>query len=148
MKDFIIRLISIFIAVPTMATINLLIDGVFGETDPYAGEGVNYTTSPLAEWYVIATFAFPVYLLLGIPVSYVVDYISKKLNKRFTVKVYLLKLTLYLVVCVVLISLVTYREQLFTLFPVHLIIVPVLTGFHALYFLEKSFKNKRKTPSP
>ena len=63
-----------------------------GEHTTYSGEGGNYIVAPLSGWYAVTAFAFPVYLLLGVPIAYLIDYISKKMNKKFTVETYLLKM--------------------------------------------------------
>lgn len=136
-KDFVIRLVSVFLAIPSMLLINLFIEYISEGLTPYVGEEVDYSGSIFAQLLGTAMYAFPVYLIVGIPVSYLVDYISSQLNKKFLSLNYLLELCLYGLVCLVMISLFIGYQNLFTLLPVELIIIPVLTYFHILYFIRK-----------
>ena len=136
-KDFVIRLVSVFLALPVMLVINQFIEYSTGNLALYAGEGADDSGVTFGQFLFVAVYAFPVYLFVGIPVSYLVDYISNKLSRRFRLNSYFLKLSIYGLVCIIMIFLFINNEELFSLTPVLLIIVPVLTYFHILYFLRK-----------
>ncbi|MGM0898078.1 MAG: hypothetical protein ACQEV0_09265 [Bacillota bacterium] len=137
MKDFAIRLVSVLFAIPSMLLINLAIEYLSGGFAPYTGEGVDYSGSIYAGLLFVGFYSLPVYLFLGIPVSYLVDYISKKLKPNSLAYSYVDKLILYGVVCVIMLSLFVRKEDLFSVGPYMLIVIPVLTYFHVLYFLKK-----------
>ena len=78
-------------------------------------------------------YSFPIYLVLGIPVSYLVDALS---GNRYGYS-YSDKLIMYLLVCIILMYLLIRKEDIFTLGPVIMVIVPVMSYFHVLYFMKK-----------
>ena len=136
-EDFVIRLVSVFLALPVMLVVNQFIEYSIGGLTPYPGGGVDGSEPIFMPLLLVAVYALPVYLFVGIPVSYLIDYISNKLSRRFRSNSYFLKLSIYGLVCIIMIFLFINNEELFSLTPVLLIIVPVLTYFHILYFLRK-----------
>lgn len=44
---------------------------------------------------------------------------------------------MYLLVCIILMYLLIRKEDIFTLGPVIMVIVPVMSYFHVLYFMKK-----------
>lgn len=82
-------------------------------------------------------FAWPVYLFLGIPVSYLVDYVTSKTNIKTINKIYCFKLTLYLFISILLLLLLYNVEFIVGL---QLIVLPVLIWFHVLYLLGREFQ--------
>lgn len=144
MKDFKIKLISVFLAIPSMLLINLCIEYFSGGLVPYEGEGVDYSGSIFAQLLGTGLYALFVYLFIGVPVSYLVDYFLSKINKKSLLKNYLVELSIYVLICIVMISLFIGDENLFTLLPINLIIIPVLTYFHILYFSRKIQKKSRE----
>ncbi|ALS74095.1 hypothetical protein AUC31_01970 [Planococcus rifietoensis] len=132
MKDFTTRFVSVLLAIPSMLLINLIIEYLSGGLAPYTGEGVDYSGPVWLGLLVVGLYSFPVYLILGIPVSYLVDFLS--VNTRGYS--YLDKLIMYMLVCIILIYLLDDMENIFSLAPVMLVIVPVMSYFHVLYFLK------------
>lgn len=132
MKDFATRFVSVLLAIPSMYLINLAIEYLNGGFAPYTGEGVYYSTPFWSGLFVIGLYSFPVYLVMGILVSYLVDFLSIK-SKGYS---YLDKLIMYMLVCIILIYLFVPNENIFTLGPVMLVIVPVMSYFHVLYFMK------------
>lgn len=133
MKDLTTRLISVLFAIPIMLLINLAITYLSGGLAPYAGEGVDYSGPRWLGLLVTGVYSFPIYLVLGIPVSCLVDALS---GNRYGYS-YLDKLIMYLLVCIILMYLLVRKEDIFTLGPVIMVIVPVMSYFHVLYFMKK-----------
>ncbi|MEZ0480383.1 hypothetical protein [Planococcus sp. SSTMD024] len=132
MKDFTIRFVSVLLAIPIMLLINLTIEYLSGGLAPYTGEGVDYSGPIWLSLLVVGLYSLPVYIVLGIPVSYLVDFLS--INTRGYS--YWDKLIMYILVCIILIYLFVPNENIFTLGPVMLVIVPVMSYFHVLYFMK------------
>lgn len=132
MKDFTTRFISVLLAIPSMYLINLAIEYLSGGFAPYTGEGVYYSTPLWSGLFIVGLYSFPVYLVLGIPVSYLVDFLSVN-SRNYS---YLDKLIMYMLVCIILVYLLVHKEDIFTLGPVMMIIVPVMSYFHVLYFMK------------
>ena len=132
MKDFTTRFISVLLAIPSMYLINLAIEYLSGGFAPYTGEGVYYSTPLWSGLFIVGLYSFPVYLVLGIPVSYLVDFLSVNSHNYS----YLDKLIMYMLVCIILVYLLVHKEDIFTLGPVMMIIVPVMSYFHVLYFMK------------
>lgn len=133
MKDITTRFVSVLIAIPVMLLINLAIEYLSGGLAPYTGEGVDYSGPVWPGLLVVGIYSFPIYLVLGIPVSYIVDALS---GNRYGYS-YLDKLIMYTIVCILLMYLLVRKEDIFTLGPVIMVIVPVMSYFHVLYFMKK-----------
>ncbi len=144
MKSFSVRIISTIISVPVLIIISGILDFFIYTELPMGDENVT-NANPQGIYSIMANFTlayiyvWPVYLFLGIPVSYVVDYLTRKVNIKTIKKIYCFKLASYLFICILLLLLLYEVEFMAGL---QIIVLPVLIGFHVLYLLRREFKGK------
>jgi hypothetical protein len=130
MKKFLLILLSIIIASPISALLFfssylfLLEDPGFNEYAPFWG-GV----------FAYSFFQIPFYVVIGIPVTLLIDF-ATIYRKHTSLKIiYLFQFVLYTISGLLIISLLSL-ENGFDVEAV-LLIIPVLTYFHILFFLRK-----------
>lgn len=141
MKSFSVRIISTIISVPVLIIISGILDFFAYPEMPMGNENpVDANPQGIMANFIIAyIFVWPVYLFLGVPVSYVVDYLTGKVNIKTIKKIYCFKLASYLFICILLLLLLYEVEFMAGL---QIIVLPVLIGFHVLYLLRREFKGK------
>ena len=136
------RLLSVLIAVPITIVFFLFLDA-FGPVLTEETGSADLSTQILESTTMLVMFATLVFVLVGVPVSYGVDYVAKRMNSRSQVQSYLVKLTLYLMIAVGIIMLTFERGSAFDLVSISGIIGPVLIGYHVLYLIRKEYRGKQ-----
>lgn len=129
------RLLSAIIA-PPIAIIVLEILNYFTLTESEKIEIVMFDYSLFQFLYVAYVFYFPFYLVAGVPTSYIVDYISKKVPGKSPIWKYCLKLFLYIFMASAFFSLLFESPFAFHAF----FIAPALIGFHLLFLIRKEYQ--------
>ncbi|RAZ77714.1 hypothetical protein DP120_09535 [Planococcus halotolerans] len=141
MKSLSVRIKSTIISVFILVIIYGVLD-FFAYPELYTGS-TNMAPakfeSMILGFMLLFIFAWRVYLFLGIPVSYLVDYLTGKANIKTIKKIYCFKLVLYLFISLLLLLLLYNVEFIVGL---QLIVIPVLIWFHVLYLLRREFKEK------
>ncbi|PKR86807.1 hypothetical protein [Heyndrickxia camelliae] len=134
-KSLFIRILCVFIS-SLIFSVLLFVIGYINEPSPVPPEpGVVDMTPPvLSTFLVIQLYAIPIFLILGIPVSYLIDSICKLINLKTNILIYLFKLLLYCIAATIIYK--TLFNDFFLSF------LPVLTYFHVLLFLEKFLTRK------
>jgi len=134
-KSLFIRILCVFIS-SLIFSVLLFVIGYINEPSPVPPEpGVVDMTPPvLSTFLVIQLYAIPIFLILGIPVSYLIDSICKLINFKTNILIYLFKLLLYCIAATIIYK--TLFNDFFLSF------LPVLTYFHVLLFLEKFLTRK------
>lgn len=141
MKSLSVRIISTILSIPILVIVNVILDFfIYPELRMGNENPVNANPQGIMPDFIFAyIFAWPVYLVLGIPVSYLVDYLTGKTNIKTIKKIYCFKLVSYLFICILLLLFLYNVEFMGGL---QLIVIPVLIGFHVLYLLRREFKAK------
>lgn len=85
-------------------------------------------------------FAWPTYLFVGIPVSYLVDYLTAKTKVQSIKLRYIFKLLVYLMISILPLLVFYPTEEDPNLDACLIIVLAVIVGFHTLYFLRKEYK--------
>ncbi|HZH59534.1 MAG TPA: hypothetical protein VEY70_08170 [Metabacillus sp.] len=122
-------LLAILIAAPLSSLISVIID-YFSMTESLREEYYEYN-HPFGDFAVVAIGSIPVYLIIGIPVTLIIDLLTKKIGVTTTYKVYLLKFFLYSLSSIGLASLLPSNE----IEAYGFIALFVLTYFHVLFYL-------------
>lgn len=141
MKSLSVRIISTIISVPVLIIIGGILDSIVYPELRTGNENLA-TANPhaiISNFILAYIYVWPVYLVLGIPVSYLVDYLTGKTNIKTIKKIYCFKLASYIFICILLLLLLYEVEFMAGL---QLIVIPVLIGFHVLYLLRREFKAK------
>lgn len=129
MKQFSIIILAILISAPLSSFIGVVID-YLSMTESLREEYYKYNS---LDWDLVAVafFSIPVYLIIGIPVTLIIDFLTKKIGLITTFKKYLLQLLLYSLSAIGLASIIFSNE-----FEVYgFIALFVLTYFHVLFYL-------------
>lgn len=138
------RLLSLFISVPITIMFFFFLD-IFGPVLTEEPGVAGLSSEALESVLLMTMFTIPVYIVIGIPVSYGVDYVAKRMHSPSQVQAYLVKLTLYVMVAVFMILLTFERGSALDLVPISGIIGPVLIGFHALFLIRREYRAKGAT---
>lgn len=141
MKSFSVRIISTIISVPVLIIISGILDS-FVYPELRTGNENLATASPhaiISNFILAYIYVWPFYLFIGIPFSYLVDYLTGKTKIKTIKKIYCFKLVSYLFISILLLPLLYNVEFTARL---NLIVLPVLIGFHVLYLLRREFKEK------
>lgn len=141
MKSLLVRIISTIISVPVLIIISGILDS-FVYPELRTGNENLATANPYAiisNFILAYIYVWPVYLFLGIPVSYLVDYLTGKTKIKTIKRIYCFKFISYLFISLLLLLLLYNVEFTARL---NLIVLPVLIGFHVLYLLRREFKGQ------
>jgi|GEM_PF-3610334 len=134
-KSFLERFFSAVISAPLYVMLMFLWQLVIANEQDLLSE----LTLFKAFW-VTYVFIFPAFFVLGIPMSYLVDFLMSLVPYRSWIVAYCCKLALY----VLFTSLVFFAMfQVFTLTDVELLnisLVPALIGFHVLFILRREYR--------
>lgn len=133
------RLLSVLIAVPITIVFFLFLDTLGPVLTEETG-AVDLSSEILESTMLLVLFSTLVFVLIGIPVSYGVDYVAKRMQSRSHVQSYLVKLTLYLMIAVGIIMLTFERGSALDLVPISGIVGPVLIGYHVLFLIRKEYR--------
>lgn len=140
------RLLSVLIAVPMTIVFFLFLDA-FGPVLTEQTGAVNLSSQFFESTALLILFATLVFVLIGIPVSYGVDYVAKRMHSRSRTQSYLIKLGLYLMIAVGIIMLTFERGSALDIIPISGIIGPVLIGYHALFLIRKEYRGTNTSRS-
>ncbi|MBU9675184.1 hypothetical protein KQ939_00055 [Planococcus sp. CP5-4] len=134
-KSFLERFFSAVISAPLYVMFMFLWQLVIANEQDLLSEFTLFK----AFW-VTYVFIFPVFFVMGIPMSYLVDFLMSLVPSRSWIVAYCCKLALY----VLFTSLVFFMMfQVFTLTDVELLnisLVPALIGFHVLFILRREYR--------
>ncbi|MBT2581251.1 hypothetical protein [Planococcus sp. ISL-109] len=136
------RLLSVLIAVPITIVFFLFLD-TLGPVLTEESGAVDLSSEIFESTMLLVMFATLVFVLIGIPVSYGVDYVAKKMHNHSHVQSYLVKLVLYTMIAVFMIMLTFERGSALDLVPISGIIGPVLIGYHVLFLIRKEYRAKQ-----
>ncbi|OOE12569.1 hypothetical protein [Fictibacillus arsenicus] len=100
--------------------------------------------SPFGSFLLYTAFQVPFYIILGIPVTYLIDFICKKIVVKNIVKLYFVRLFLFTLVAFLLPTVARGEIAIETI--VYFGLIPVLTYFHVLLFVRKYLNCKREKP--
>ncbi|WP_211654093.1 hypothetical protein [Planococcus alpniumensis] len=136
-KSFLERFFSAVISAPLYVMLMFLWQLVIANEQDLLSE----LTLFKAFW-VTYVFIFPVFFVMGIPMSYLVDFLMSLVPSRNWIVAYCCKLALYILFT----SLVFFAMfQVFTLTDVELLnisLVPALIGFHVLFILRREYRSR------
>ncbi|MGG4266426.1 hypothetical protein [Peribacillus simplex] len=92
MKKFSIILIALLIAAPLSSILMGLVDSLISLNDEPVSDNYAGTISTLVA---ITLYQIPIYLVVGIPVTLIIDFLTKLLGLKKNSKVYLFQFLLY-----------------------------------------------------
>jgi hypothetical protein len=98
---------------------------------------------PFSSFLLYTAFQIPIYIILGIPVSYLFDFIWRKSGLTRDVVYYIIGLIFYTFIAILLPTILTREFHKDSV--IFLGIIPVLTYFHVLFFMKIRLKTKDKT---
>ncbi|MCA1055194.1 hypothetical protein LCM10_09360 [Rossellomorea aquimaris] len=128
MKKFIVLVLSIAVAAPISAILLVLSD-VLLKTDEYSLAMI------VGSIMTITLYEMIIYLVVGIPVTLIIDFIIKRIrnNNKWD---YLLTVALYLIPALLVARLLLDEISVETL---TFVLIPVYVYVHVVYFLEKKY---------
>jgi hypothetical protein len=104
---------------------------------PTTAERVDYYEyySPFGTFLILTAFQIPIYIIFGIPVTYLIDFICEKTGVETNVKLYFVRLFLFTLVAFLLpiIAIQDFAMDAILYFG----LIPVLTYFHVLLLVKK-----------
>jgi uncharacterized membrane protein len=126
LKKLLLMLLAILISAPLALIIMTIVEFLTGELERY---------DIWRELFLVAIFSIPFYIVLGIPVTIIIDALNSKTKEPFGLESYLLQLFLYSLsaIAVNLLLFPNYDRDPVTL----LFSIPVYTYFHVLFYLRK-----------
>lgn len=141
-ESFSIRLLSAIISAPlslllikfSFSIFSIEIEKVF--IDFSISESLFYIFTFLFTAYV---FYFPAFLIIGIPISYLVDYFAGKIPIKDKITKYFIKFVLYLLLTSIILSILFDTFLLFDFETYKMIMVTALVGFHVLFLIRKEY---------
>jgi hypothetical protein len=134
MKKLALILFAIFLSAPISALLSVGAGYLF--TEPIKLQGYNYNPPILATVMVVALYEIPVYIIVGIPVTYLIDFLVLKFSPHsHRLKEYLTLLIGYSIASLILSFYLLNNnfEGYFT------VIIPVFTYFHILWCLRARY---------
>ncbi|MGF3105768.1 hypothetical protein [Rossellomorea sp. DUT-2] len=132
MKKLALIFFAIFLSAPLSAVLFVGADHLL--TEPVEVLGYNYNPPIWVTILVVALYEIPIYIFLGIPVTYLIDFLILKFSPHsHRLKQYLYQLIGYSIAALILSGYLIHDDYDFTLF------IPVLTYFHILWFLRGRF---------
>ncbi len=130
LKKLLLMLLAILISSPVAAIFIGIVDILMVERDPYEGE-----LDFWGEVYFLSTFSIPVYIILGIPVTLIIDALNSKTKVPFGFNSYLIQLLLFTLSAIAVNLLVpSYSRNVVSFITFS---IPVYTYFHILFYLRK-----------
>lgn len=129
MKKFSLIILAILIASPLSSLIGIIY-GYFSMNESLREEQLKYS-SPFSNFILVAIGSIPIYIIIGIPVTLIIDLLTKKTGVTTTYKVYFMQLFLYSFSAIGLSSILVSNE----LGAYGFILLFVLTYFHVLFYL-------------
>ncbi|WP_427036589.1 hypothetical protein [Cytobacillus pseudoceanisediminis] len=130
LEKLLLMLLAILLSSPVAAIFIIMVDILMVERDPYEGE-----LDFWGEVYFLSTFSIPVYIILGIPVTLIIDALNSNTKVPFGFKSYLIQLLLYTLSAIAVNLLVpSYSRNVVSFITFS---IPVYTYFHVLFYLRK-----------
>jgi hypothetical protein len=134
MKKLALIFMAIFLSAPISALLSVGADYLF--TEPVKLQGYNYNPPIWATVVVIALYEIPVYIIVGIPVTYLIDFLVLKFSPHaHRLKKYVTLLIGYSIASLIFSFYLLHNdfEGYFT------VIIPVITYFHILWCLRARY---------
>ncbi|MFC0236414.1 hypothetical protein [Fictibacillus phosphorivorans] len=100
--------------------------------------------SPFSSFLLYTAFQIPFYIILGIPVTYLIDFICKKIDVKTKVRLYFVQLFLFTLVAFLLP--IIARGEIAKETIVYFGLIPVLTYFHVLLIVRKYLISNGEKP--
>jgi hypothetical protein len=139
------KIISVLVSAVISSLFLLLFEHFSFSTAAERAEYYEYY-DPYSNFILYTVFQIPIYIILGLPVTYLIDFICKKLSVKTRVSLYFVQLFLFSVVAILLPNIVLRGFAIDTI--VYFGVIPVLTYFHVFHVLvmiRNIFPNKKST---
>jgi hypothetical protein len=139
MKKFFIILISVLFAAPLSSLLShVILNLMMSDNFSY-----NEHWSFLSSLIIVAVYEVPIYIVVGIPVTLLIDFVLKLKKLPSIKKLYLFQFLLYSLSAIFFwIYFITENRNVENVEILILIVIAVHTYFHILFYLRKRFNKE------